>query len=39
MFDFIVRRIERVVGARPPVADVLALMAAKRLPDGRPNPL
>jgi ferric iron reductase protein FhuF len=39
MFDFIVRRIERVVGARPPVADALALMAAKRLPDGRPNPL
>jgi ferric iron reductase protein FhuF len=39
MFDFIVRRIERAIGTRPPVADALALMAAKRLPDDRPNPL
>ncbi|WP_092160080.1 (2Fe-2S)-binding protein [Bosea sp. CRIB-10] len=39
MFDFIVRRVEQVVGARPPVADALTLMAARRLPDGRPNRL
>lgn len=39
MFDFIVRRIERAVGPRPPIADALALMAAKHLPDDRPNPL
>jgi ferric iron reductase protein FhuF len=39
MFDYIVRRVESVVGDRPPVADALALMAARRLPDGRPNPL
>lgn len=39
MFDFIARRIERAIGPSPPVRDALALMAAKRLPDGRPNPL
>jgi ferric iron reductase protein FhuF len=39
MFDFIVRRIEGAIGTRPPVADALALMAARRLPDGKPNPL
>lgn len=39
MFDFIVRRVEQAVGARPPVVDALTLMATRRLPDGRPNPL
>ncbi|HEV2512924.1 siderophore-iron reductase FhuF [Bosea sp. (in: a-proteobacteria)] len=39
MFDFIVRRVEQAVGSRQPVADALALMATRRLPDGRPNPL
>lgn len=39
MFDFIVRRVEQVVGARPAVADALTLMATRRLPDDKPNPL
>lgn len=39
MFDFIAKRIERAVGRRPPVVDALALMASRRLPDDRPNPL
>lgn len=39
MFDFIVRRVEQAVGARPAVMDALTLMATRRLPDGRPNPL
>lgn len=39
MFDFIVRRIEQAIGSSGPVADALMLMTARRLPDGRPNPL
>jgi ferric iron reductase protein FhuF len=39
MFDFITRRIERAIDPRPPVSDALGLMASRRLPDGRPNPL
>lgn len=39
MFDFIARRVEQAVGRQGPVADALALMAERRLPDGRPNPL
>lgn len=39
MFDFIVRRIEQSLGPRPPVGDALALMASRRLPDDRSNPL
>jgi ferric iron reductase protein FhuF len=39
MFDFITRRVERAIGPRAPVGEALALMASRRLPDGRPNPL
>lgn len=39
MFEFVVRRIAHAIGERQPVADALTLMAAKYLPDGRPNPL
>lgn len=39
MFDFIVRRIEGAIGRTVTVTDALTLMAARRQPDGKPNPL
>ncbi len=39
LFEGVVRRIEQVFGTSQAVVDALALLEARRLPDGRANPL
>lgn len=39
VFDLATRQAEKMIGANPAIADAIALLEEKRLPDGRANPL